>query len=305
MGIQLTSQVAWPAGNSGVVAFFRPQNGVNGTLAIQLVDDGTGAPLRPIYEPAAADSRSGQPMVGVSGRFSLSSPAELSLAILGSVRTMRDFIEGPSLLAPEIQDAVKYTVDENRVVLSRLWLDNTTTTTFSFEPLHAPAQIVVRDQLLTFAAGTYRFRAAFDYPHSQRLSAQQALAPHAHGLIASAPDETRALSFFSYPDKLLAGGWRFLTYFGRDSMIAALLLDSILSEGKAGALEAVIASVLERLDPDSGTVAHEESLGDYASFLNLRDGLVSAEPHYDYDMVDTDFFLPIVGDFSVRLFGSN
>jgi hypothetical protein len=52
---------------------------------------------------------------------------------LGSIRTIRDFTEGPSLLYPEIQNAVTYFMSENGgVTISRLWLDNITTTTLSF-----------------------------------------------------------------------------------------------------------------------------------------------------------------------------
>ncbi len=70
-----------------------------------------------------------------------------------------------------------------------------------------------------------------------------------------------SLSFLSYTNKLLAGAWRFLTYFGRDSMISLLLLEPVLSEGEGGAMEAGIAAVLERLNRTDGNACHEETIG--------------------------------------------
>jgi hypothetical protein len=75
------------------------------------------------------------------------------------------------------------------------------------------------------------------------------------------PMQTTSLSFLSYTTKLTAGAWRFLTYFGRDSMISALLLEPVLSEGQGGAIEAVIAGVVERINMTDGSVCHEETIG--------------------------------------------
>jgi hypothetical protein len=44
-------------------------------------------------------------------------------------------------------------------------------------------------------------------------------------------------------------------------MISALLLESVLSEGKGGAIEAVISAVLERINSTDGSVCHEETIG--------------------------------------------
>lgn len=58
--------VAWPAGNSGTVAFFAPQNGVNGSLGIELVNGTSDQPLSPIYDSDTSTSASGDARVGVS-----------------------------------------------------------------------------------------------------------------------------------------------------------------------------------------------------------------------------------------------
>lgn len=284
--------MAWPAGNSGLVAFFEPQNGVNGSLAISLTSSSsTGNTLDPVYET----SGEGSPVVGVSGHLLLNSSAWLTVPILGSVRTVRDFTEGPSLLYPEIQDAIEYSeLESGGVSLSRLWLDNTTTTSLSFAPTASNGSVVIENNRLRFQAGTYSFNASFDYPQLQQLSPEEVLDKGAHDLITEAPEQTQSLSFLLYSDKLTAGAWRFLTYFGRDSMISMLLLESILSSGANSSFEAGISALLERVNKTDGSAAHEETIGDYATWLNAKDGIVSTDPLYDYKMIDTDFFLPVV-----------
>lgn len=250
--------VAWPGGNSGVCAFFEPQNGVNGTLSIQLINSTTGQPLLPVYEEAP---RPGFPRVGVRGTIRFNSSASLAVPILGSVRTIRDFSEGPSLLVPKIQDSIKATArPDGGAVLSRLWLDNVTTVELGFVPVASSetAAVNVDHRTLKFEAGDYQFYAAYNYPQLDRLNESTVLNSASQELISSQPDTVTSLSFLSYSDKLLAGTWRFLTYFGRDSMIAALLLQPVISDT---AMEAVIGAVLERINSTSGTVAHEETIG--------------------------------------------
>ncbi|KAH8170089.1 carbohydrate binding domain-containing protein [Sarocladium implicatum] len=284
--------VAWPAGNSGVVTFFEPQDGKNGTLSISLVNSSTtDNALDPIWK----DEGYYWPTVGISGLLKLDKSAKLSVAILGSVRTIRDFTEGPSLLQPVIQDALNFSkVDDGAASISRLWLDNMTTTTLTFAPTSRDDKVQVKKDTLLFDAGTYRFNASFNYPQLIQLDAQEALAPSSKSLKTKAPSQTDALSFLSYSDKLLAGAWRFLTYFGRDSMISMLLMEPILSSGKNSSLEAGISALLERINKTDGSACHEETIGDYATFLNRQNDLVSTKPLYDYKMIDTDYFVPII-----------
>lgn len=286
--------VAWPAGNSGAVAFFAPRNGVNGTLAIELVNGSATQPLSGVYEPASSESLTGYPRVGISTLVRLNSSAILTLPILGSVRTMRDFIEGPSLLVPNIQNAVRFSdFGSDGAELSRVWLDNKTSTQLSFQPFNGSSDVKINNRTLEFDAGTYNFTATFDYPQSTQLNASAVLNPQSQSLIQQDPDQTTSLSFLSYTQKLLAGSWRFLTYFGRDSMISLLLTNDILSEGQGGAVEAVIGAVLERLNRTDGSACHEETIGDYATYLNEQDNITSTAPSYDYKMIDTDLYLPV------------
>lgn len=286
--------VAWPAGNSGTVAFFAPQNGQNGTLGIELVNGTSDQPLSAVYDSAPSDSASGNPQVGITALLKVNSSATLTVPILGSIRTIRDFTEGPSLLYPEIQNATDLQLEGGVGSYSRLWLDNITTTLMSFTPQEGDGELSLENGQLKFEAGTYEFSASFDYPQLTQLSAMEVLNEESQGLIAQNPDQTQSLSFLSYSQKLLAGAWRFLTYFGRDSMISYLLLEPVLSEGESSATEAVISAVLERINRTDGSVAHEETIGDYATWLNLQENITSTAPGYQYLMVDTDFFLPVV-----------
>lgn len=83
--------VAWPAGNSGVVAFFRPQNGVNGSLAIALENGTSTFPVHGAYSASMSDP-SANPYVGVSALVNFNSSAVLSVPIIGSIRNIRGMI---------------------------------------------------------------------------------------------------------------------------------------------------------------------------------------------------------------------
>ncbi|KAM6504711.1 hypothetical protein FSOLCH5_015211 [Fusarium solani] len=285
--------VAWPAGNSGICTFFQPQSGENGTLAVELVNSTVGGPLGAVHRE---EDSSEYPFVGVEGVLSFNASAELTVAILGSIRNIRDFTEGPSILSPLIQDAVNVaTVNETGVQFSRLWLDNVTTTTLTLEPWeNNGSQISIDNKTVSFGAGFYRFSASFNYPQLKQLTPGQVLNEESQSLVKQDPSQARSLSFFSYAEKLLAGGWRFLTYFGRDSMISALLLEPVLSTGNSSAMEAVIGAVLERINRTDGSVCHEETIGDYATFLNLQNNISSTAAGFVYPMIDTDYFLPIL-----------
>lgn len=72
--------------------------------------------------------------------------------------------------------------------------------------------------------------------------------------------QVRSVGLMSYEEKLLAGLPNYATYFGRDMLMAALMMEPVWSEAMS---EHVIASVLRKLTP-SGEVSHEEALGGQA-----------------------------------------
>jgi hypothetical protein len=72
--------------------------------------------------------------------------------------------------------------------------------------------------------------------------------------------EVRGVELLSSTEKLMAGLPNFATYFGRDMMMSALMMQEIW---RPEMLEHVIASVLRKLGP-GGDVSHEEALGGQA-----------------------------------------
>jgi len=43
-----------------------------------------------------------------------------------------------------------------------------------------------------------------------------------------------------------------------------------------------------------GSVCHEETIGDYATYLNLQNNITSTAAGFTYPMIDTDFYLPVL-----------
>ncbi|KAI4247874.1 MAG: hypothetical protein LQ352_006071 [Teloschistes flavicans] len=296
--IQHRLLVAWPAGNSGAAVFFKSADSDNPSLSIKLRETSERRVLAP-YELVSKDRpTSNNPSVGVSGILSFSESAILNLAILGSVRTVRDYTEGHGILNSKVQEAVRFEQvdsDDSAVTISRVWFDKKTVTQLTFTSGNGAIEII-KDESETsvkFAPGIYSFQAHLNYAQAPCLLPTQLLKPSSHDLITQQPDAVKSLSFLCTSDKILAGAWRYFTYFGRDSMLGLLLLNPILSEGEDGAMETGLSAVLERINYEDGSVCHEENLGDYpAAQAALHGGTSGAE--YDYKMVDTDFFLPIL-----------
>lgn len=72
--------------------------------------------------------------------------------------------------------------------------------------------------------------------------------------------QVRGVELLSSEEKLMAGLPNYATYFGRDMMMTALMMQPVWSSTMA---EHVIASVLRKLSP-TGQVSHEEALGGQA-----------------------------------------
>ncbi len=118
--------------------------------------------------------------------------------------------------------------------------------------------------------------------------------------------EVRGMELLCYGEKLMAGLPNFATYFGRDMLMTALLMEPVWAPAMP---EHVIASALRKLSP-TGTVSHEEALGGQAirehaaEYNRLVDAGRLAEARAvlrdlqavreNYVMVDDDFQLPVV-----------
>ena len=114
------------------------------------------------------------------------------------------------------------------------------------------------------------------------------------------------LRFLAYKEKFLAGSWRFLTYFGRDSLLSLRMLTPIV---RADVIEAGLHGMATHLS-STGEISHEEDLADQAYIdqimvaskqnnLNL-DPLKMVQVVNNYNMVDENYLaLPLLNDYYV------
>src|SRR6266702_1187835 len=165
------------------------------------------------------------------------------------------------------------------------WTVRVTTDAAALTPL--TRQEIFNDEFQRFAA---RVRA--DTAHPERVRRLER--------------EVRGFELLCYREKVMAGLPNFATYFGRDMLMAALLMRPVWSPEMA---EHVIASALGKLAPD-GDVSHEEALGgqairEHAAEYNrlMAAGLLAraraelanlAATRENHSMVDDDVQLPLV-----------
>ena len=111
--------------------------------------------------------------------------------------------------------------------------------------------------------------------------------------------EIRGFELLSSREKLMAGLPNYATYFGRDMLMTALLMEPVWSDTMP---EFVIAAALAKLNP-AGEVSHEEALGGQAIRENAAEYNRTGDPSIlahlqavreNYFMVDDDFQLPVV-----------
>ncbi|KAF0317542.1 hypothetical protein GQ607_015215 [Colletotrichum asianum] len=161
--------------HSGLVAYFEPQIGVNGSLAIGLQNSSEmGHAIEPIYED---NDEEGYSIMGVSGLLKFNSSATLTVHTLGGIRTIRDFSEGPGLLEHVMRDAVNFNELEYGVAsIDRSGLNNVTGTTLTFTPADEDGVVAVKHRTLHSEAETYIFNASFNYPQLTQLPLEDTLA---------------------------------------------------------------------------------------------------------------------------------
>jgi hypothetical protein len=261
--------IAFPAGNSGVGLWF---------------DKGAGearwtldAAPRPVHTTDAH----GRSLYGLTAEATVAAP-ELAphQAVLSSIRVLRDY-QSIRTVPPEI--SVAPTIAGRTVSWARERLDGAAGYRLTLEVTHGELE-------------NGRIRAAADGRIGVRvtgLTGEPPLTPlFGAELLSDAagadPAARNTLTFLAFREKLLAGSWRFDTYFGRDTLISLRLLMPALS---ATAIEDALGSVLARLSPQ-GEVAHEEDIGEQAVLDHMKaDGSRSAAPVYDYKMIDGDYLL--------------
>ncbi|HET9863162.1 MAG TPA: hypothetical protein VFP37_06945 [Steroidobacteraceae bacterium] len=259
--------VAFPAGNSGVGLWFeKTAKPVSWKLLV------------PPHPLSILDARR-RMLHGIEFEVSVDAELRPRAAVLSSIRVLRDFelqrkAPGEVLVKPGFFDG--------RVTWSRDRLDGAPGYRLVVTALDGAR--LSRESWAARPGKGLRLRI-------RALSGDTPLTPLRPLLNSRARDDARArnvLGFLSYREKFLAGSWRFDTYFGRDTLMSALLLAPVL---EPDAVESSISSVLDRLAPD-GEVAHEEDIGEFAVLRNAREGRDHVStPIYDYGMVDDDFML--------------
>ncbi|WP_437837906.1 hypothetical protein [Sorangium sp. So ce1153] len=288
--------VAFPAGNMGIAAWFEAP-----PAPVELSVEG---PISGVERPGG--------MRGVSALLVSAAPAlRVHRLVLGSIRTIREVGrdgELPAWLRADVEAcAAPCGVS---IAVRRATLDGEHHLELLVEPLDGTTAALGLDGRVELAAGPRGLRVRVT-----ALSDEAPLTPVPLDEIVNerAGDDARhrqALAFLTYREKLLAGSWRFLTYFGRDTLLAVRMLLPVL---EPAVVEAGIGSVLDRLNQE-GEVAHEEAIGEYASFLRLAAGRAGApresidaqreaghalrEPVLDYKMIDDDFLLaPLAAEY--------
>ena len=269
--------IAFPAGNSGAALWFdAPAAGLSWEPAVRI-------------DAAKRDLSGGGVLHGITAELTaIGGPVEVRQAITGSVRIIRNF-ENAGVPPAEIDMAPQ--VSGGAVVWQRRRLDGAPGYHLSIEVLSGAAtrngpQAIV---LSPGADGRLRLRVT-------ALTGDAPLTPLSEDSLLTAdaaPDAQlrQALAFLSFREKLLAGSWRFNTYFGRDTLMSLRLLAPVL---QPQVVEAGLGSVLERLNAN-GEVAHEEDIGEYAVLRRTREGLpANGSPLFDYRMIDDDFMLAVV-----------
>jgi hypothetical protein len=273
--------VAFPAGNSGTALWFDAQS----------VDFA--------WQPAIAMESSerrlpdGNVLRGVSADLvTTGGGLVVRQAILSSVRVIRDFGYTGSVPA-EIQ--VAPAIAGNEVVWQRRRLDGAAGYRLAIEVLDGSVRGGNGRPIALDPGADGRLRLRLT-----ALTGDAPLTPIDERellTVAAAPDASlrRMLAFLSYREKLLAGSWRFDTYFGRDTLMSLRLLAPVISPQVT---EAGLGAVLRRLN-EAGEVAHEEDIGEYAVLRRIRAGSPPDDaPLFDYKMIDDDFMLaPVVAHY--------
>ncbi len=264
--------VAFPAGNSGVGLWFKP-------LANAAEWHWLSNPA-----PIKQTDAKGRPLYGITVDLETSADTlEPLKAVLSSVRVLRDY-QALGTTPPNIDSTAQFTQDS--IVYQRDRLDGHAGYKLSVQVLSGKLKdgVITKD-----GSAPIRLRLV-------ALSGETPLTPLSgkalfNGHQQPDVDAQNALSFLSYREKFLAGSWRFNTYFGRDTLMSINLLSPVLSND---AMEAGLGAVLSRVS-DSGEVAHEEDIGEFAVLDHLKaDHSSSDAPTYNYIMIDSTYMLPPV-----------
>lgn len=285
--------VAFPAGNEGVALWLESPDG---PVELAVVGE-----LEGMYGGAG--------MGGITATLRANTGTlRMRRAVLGSVRVIREVIH-----TGEVPQDVTHQVEQGSDLgLVRRLLDGRMIVAV-LEPGAGTEEVVAPDGTVEWRARgaevSLRLTVTAMAPALTPIGIDALLQPG----VEADPRDLQTLAFLAYEEKLLAGSWRFLTYFGRDTLLSLQMLMPVL---RHGVTEAALGSVLARMGPN-GEVAHEEDIGDWAALTAERewrqrpdgaplDPLAHETPTYDYTMVDDDFLLaPVLTHYLLDALGGD
>ncbi|MGI4856255.1 MAG: hypothetical protein ACRYHA_04890 [Janthinobacterium lividum] len=266
--------IGFPAGDSGVAVWLTAAQDVSWTLH------------RPPHTAVFADARN-RPLYGITAEITTHTSAlRFDVALLSSVRVLRTFAVDRQAAALPFHERlfVAPEVEGNRIVWQRERLDGQLGYFLAIDVtegrLTADLEVVPVDGRISL-----RVTGASGEPPLAPLAADR-FVRDARQIEYSAGGGS--VTYLAFEEKLLGGSWRYATYFGRDTLLSIALLQEVLT---SEAMEVGLRSTLVRLSA-SGEVAHEESIGEFAVIDHLlKTGIASAQPVFDYVMVDADLLL--------------
>lgn len=273
--------LAFPAGNSGVALWFEAAPG-------RLEWQG------PVAMDAAQRSLAdGGVLRGLTAELiATGGPVTIAQAITGSVRVIRNYQDSGELAREVVFPAE---IAQRTIVWQHRRLDGAPGYYLSIEVLAGKVSGGDSRPIVLSPDGNGRLRLRLT-----GLTGDPPLNPIPEDdlLTASASADTQlrhALEFLAYREKLLAGSWRFNTYFGRDTLMSLRLLAPV---AQPSLMEAGLGAVLERLN-DVGEVAHEEDIGEFAVLRRRRQQLPPGDaPILDFKMIDDNYMLaPVVAHY--------
>lgn len=300
----------FPAGDSGLLMYF-VSNG--SSLSLKLAEDK--------IQTVDAQKANSDNYTAVKGTLDLNQDSSLGVTVLGSARAVREYEE-----ALRLHPELNFTVvehNESKLKLYRKWLNSThhmNLTLSSASDDGAKVNVVSLpqnqdDQLkCQFTKGKLDFLIELDdqpvgesygvsdlfidTDSSDNNGNAKILKKVHDGDFSQAAQE---LSYLTYKSKFLVGGWRYLSYYGRDDLFSIKMLMQVL---KSGPIESVFNSVFERMylkgtntDPDTkveeGDICNQETISDFASFVNIENKHpeLGDKKHYGYGLIDNGFLL--------------
>lgn len=239
--------VAFPQGNTGFATYFIPTNGTS-SADLQVVPD--IETLSSVTFPSESSAGNATNQTGITCNLSFNSDMSLGVTLIGSIRTVRDYTEGAGL-THEIFNYTLGDYNGTYLQLVRPWINGTTVQYLTFTADNntqfavTPSQNVTLPPTVSFERtdksqnGSMTFSTTFNYTDlpilapgldaqslfltsvprngngsqalTQVIQALQGSDSTSGNSTTSALAEVNQVSFLTYQDKFLAGGWRFLT----------------------------------------------------------------------------------------------